>query len=590
MRSQHRALQRLLFRHLELSVRTEPSSSTTIRNFSHNSPAFSTGGRPQLPFLTVPAANFQRQQWRYLTTERKAWLKREISLGVRYAIYGWAIAFLVICGSWTLHQEFLEQKHPTPHEWSFISRMLKRDAEVELARTNTPATPWATIVQLTRHLLDRLEDPNGDGKGLRDLGSDKPPGAKDISGMPESWRRGYYETLLLCCKAAEHVEGWVVDKTRQTVFPPDVVKGPSNPFPRPIPPGAKAPPKEADCEPANFPKPDELYLKLVSTEGLNTKQRMDAILSYATWLEFKGALEPAAVMYEDALNLAIEEIHSPDAPLLVDPKTAVLINDDNPARRKPSANLLTSLTALATFKARHDDVSAALPILIAILQARRSLPGPTPYSSNSSSSYNNLVDTLNNTNNKQQGKSGLQKFINFFITPPYPPPPPDGTAPPVRDSKELCEEAALHLHIGEILYTMQASTREQGISWTRDGVDLAEEELHKVVDARRASDAAVGADKTCRECLGLGLSNWSVMVKRMVQEEESKGKNADAEGNASSGAGWFNLWSGSKAAEENGGRWAAEDKVVAERTKRAQDILENLQKPASGMFAKLVKA
>ncbi|PSS03212.1 hypothetical protein BD289DRAFT_354350, partial [Coniella lustricola] len=540
------------------------ASSTTIRTFTQNSPSFSNG-RPQLPFLTTPAAFHRQQQWRYLTTERKQWLRREIRLGVRYAIYGWAIAFLVICGGWTLHQEKLEHQHPTPPEWSYISRMLKRDAEVNLVRTDTPLTPWATIVQLLRHVIVRLEDPDGDGKGLRDLGSDKPPGAKDITAMSEAWRRGYYEALLLCCKAAEHVEGWVVDKTRATVFPPDVVRGPSNPFPKPIVPGSKPPPKEADCEPADFPKPDALYLKLIATEGLTTKQRMDAIISYATWLEFKGALEPAAVMYEDALNLAIEEIYTPGAPFLLDPKTGALINDENPERRKPSANLLHSLTALATFKARHDDASAALPILITILQARRSLPAPTAISRAESSSNN---------------RSALRKAIDFITPPPYPAPPPDGTAPPVRDSKELCEEAALHLHIGEILYTMQSSTREEGIAWTREGVDLAEEELHKVVDSRRTNKAALAAGKMCRDCLGSGLENWSVMVKRMVQEEEARA-NKDAlaatASKTSSGAGWFNLWSGSKTAEqETGGRWAAEGKVVAERTKRAQDILENL--------------
>ncbi|KAF3768527.1 hypothetical protein M406DRAFT_62666 [Cryphonectria parasitica EP155] len=551
---------------------------TSIRTFTHNTatPSFSAG-RPQLPFLSIPSSRqrFQRQQWRYLTTERKAWIRREVGLAVKWTAYLWALAFCVLGAGYAIQQEFLERRFPTPHEWSFITRMLKRGAEAEKAKTNIVVADWVRIVQMLRDALARLEDPAGDGRGLTDLSGrpGTPPGSKDISAMPEAWRRGYYEALMLYCQASERVDGWVLDKTRGIAFPPDVVRGPSNPFPKPIPPGATSAPREEDCVPAGFPVPDEVYLKLIATEGLTTRQRIDAVLSYANWLEYKGAVGPAAVMYEDAVQMAAEEIHTPGAPPLLDTDTAVL--SAKPARQ-PSANLLAALTALATFKARTGPAPDALPILTSLLQARRSLPATATTSP---------VPEGDTTFLDHRGP--IQRTLDIFRPPAYPPPPPDGSAPPTRDSRELCEEAALHLHIGEIMYTLQASTREDGLAWTREGVDLAEEELHRVLSQGAATGDAA-ARKTCRECLASGLGNWATMVRRMASMEEEA---ARASGTKST-AGWFGLWSVSKASQEEqeGGRWAAEEKVVSERTRRAQDILEDLEKPRAGLMSGLVKA
>lgn len=449
--------------------------------------------------------------------------------------------------------------------------MLKRGAEAEKMRTDVILTNWPLIVQMTKQVLDRLESEEYDGEGVKDSGPHSPPGTKDISAMPEAWSRGYYETLLLCCQASEQVEGWVLDKTRNTVFPPDVVRGPSNPNPKPIPPGSVPPPHERNCVPAGFPAPDECYLKLLATEGLTTKQRIDATLAYANWLEYKGALGPAAIMYEDALNMAVGQLPTPPgSPPLLDPKTMTL-NDK--AGRPPSVNLLKSLTAVATFKARHEDVSAALPIFISILQARRSLPskaGP-----NRAAEKRALSDGTRST---------WQKVIDFVSPPPYPPPPPDGTAPPIRDSKELCEEAALDLHIGEIMFTMQPSAREEGWAWTREGVDLAEEELHKVLEQRRNDSDET--KKTCRECLVSGLSNWATIVRQLATEEEEAKAKAGA---GKSTAGWFGVRS-SGAKEGIEGRWALEQKLCEDRTQRAQSILEALEPQPSSVLKSLVAA
>lgn len=552
-----------------------------VRTFTHNSSALYYRSRPQLPFLSIPSRQqpFRHQQWRYLTTERRSWLRREAFLTFKFTAYIWAVIFFLATARFAVGQDSLEAEFPTPHEWSFWTRMLKRGADAERWRNDVIMENWPMIMDMLKDVLRRLEDPAKDGKGVKDLvGPGKPPGAKDISDLPEAWRRGYYEALLLYCIASEHVQGFVLDKKRKMVFPAEMIRGPSNPFPKPIPVGSKPPPREEDCVPADFPTPDECYLKLLATEGLNTKQRMDAALSYANWLEYKGVLGPAAIIYDDALNMALAELEIPEeaevaaAPPLLDPKTNVL-NDK--ATRSPSANLLTSLTALATFKARHEDVSSALPILISILQARRSLPkyGPSSQSSSSSSSFTT----------SDRSKTLPQKIMALLTPPDYPPPPPDGRSPPVRDSKELCEEAGLHLHIGEILYAMQSSTREDGLVWTREGVDLAEEELHKVLE-ENSEDR--GTKATCRECLGSGLDTWATMVRRMVREEEA----AKASGKPKSSAGWFGLWSGGKVEEDNVGRWSAEEKVVSERRRRVDEMLEDLPKPPSGLLGALLRA
>ncbi|KAJ9155321.1 MFS maltose permease [Pleurostoma richardsiae] len=530
-------------------------SPTSTRTFTRNSTAFS-GSRPQLPFLAVPA--FSRPQWRYLTTERKRWLKYEFMLGVKYTLYFWAMLGCVGAAYFAIQQELLERKFPTPHEWAFKTRMLLRGAENEKERKDTATPDWVLIIQLLKDVLERLEDPNIDGTNVKKLSPDHPAGSKDISAMPEPWRRGYFETLLLYAKASEQMEGWVLDKTRGILFPPEVVIGPSNPQPRPIPPGAKSAPREEDCVPAGFPTPDEVYLKLLSTEGFTTRQRMEAALAYASWLEYKQLFGPAGIIYEDAVNMAIEDTYRPGMPMLIDPNTGII----NEVAGKPSANLLESLTALATFKARHEDISSALPIMISLLKARRSLP---------------TTATKRDTFVAGDSTNLGGKILGLIQPPPYPPPPDDGAAPPVRDPRELCEEAALHIHIGEIMYALQPSSREEGVAWTREGVDIAEEQLHKL--SQNASDHA--GKTTCRECLSTGLDNWFTMVSNLAAEEERK---KSSSGSKSS---WLGLWGDGK--PEESGRWAAEKKVVNDRIKRAQDVLEDLEAPAVG-FSSVFKA
>uniref|UniRef100_L2FXN2 Uncharacterized protein n=1 Tax=Colletotrichum fructicola (strain Nara gc5) TaxID=1213859 RepID=L2FXN2_COLFN len=255
---------------------------------------------------------------------------------------------------------------------------------------------------------------------------------------------------------------------------------------------------------------------------------MDAALAYASFLDFKSMPDAAEKMYQWALALATETASAS----LVDGRTYTINDKTTP----PSENVLTVLTSIATHKARSGD--------------ERPQEVPT---------------------------SLWQRVWNAAAAPKYPPPPDDGSRPPWRHSKELCEEASLNLYIGEILFATKdaKANREEGLAWTRDAVDLAEEQLRKV--------GTVGGDRearqTCRECLGVGLENWSAMVAKLAKEEEAKK-------NAAPTKSTFGFWSEAKTVD---GRWAAEQDVVTERIRRTRELLVNVEPPAAGL-ASLLRA
>ncbi|KXX76387.1 hypothetical protein MMYC01_207297 [Madurella mycetomatis] len=502
--------------------------------------------RPQIPFLSVPTTTAGRV--RYMTTERKAQLKYEIKTGIKYVGYIWIAGICVVAAWGAIGQELLERRYPTPHEWGYATRFYFRGGHT--ARYEPPPgriTDWLQVGWWIERTIKKLEDPNIDGQGVKDAPPDSPPGTKDVTAKSENWRRGYYEAMMFYAKAAEYMDGWVLDKSRNIVFPPGVMIGPSNPYPKPLPPGYKGAPKEEDCE-LRFESPDAIYLRILSTVGFTNRQRIDAGLAYASWLDYKGVSGPASIIYEDAVHLAASE--RPDLPSEPLDKKAWTLND---SAGPPSENLLNALTAYATFRARQGDASAALPILVSILKARRSLLPPPEAQS--------LTSTL-----KSQGQRGTFSFLaSIFTPPPYPAPPADGTSPPVRDAKELCQEAALNLHIGEIMPS--TSLRSSSTNSPLPG------------GAREHSEARA----TCRECLSTGLGNWATMVARLAREEEEKAAAAKRalEERGGKGKGWFgSLWDEGVAKAEDTSlpnRWAAEAKVIEERQRRVRDVLEDLK-------------
>ncbi len=535
--------------------------------------------RPRLPFLSVPTASRSAQRVRYLTTERKARIKYEVKLGIKYTAYIWVAAACVVAVQVAIMQERLERQYPTPHEWTFLTRLRFCGGNWERYTPNPEkGTSWLAVFQWIEGAVERLEDPKIDGRGLKevDIGVDWPPGVKDISSKSEEWRRGYFETVMLYAKAAENMDGWVRDMTNNNIFPSGVAIGPSNPRPLPLPAGFQGAPREENCKLA-FKTADEIYSRLLLTKGLTTRQKMEAQLAYASWLEFKGQTETANTLLEDAVKLSLpEQSSSSYQQYPVNRETWALNN----AAGLPSANLLTSLTAYATFKARHGEISSAMPMLVSILRARRSLPDLDHYQPTDRAPPPPQPYAIQPDDNFVM--RSIKGIIGLFSPPPYPPPPPDGTSPPPRDAKARCEEAALSLHIGEIMYTSQPSSREEGLGWTREAVDIAEEQLHSLSPS--AADAP--ARTTCRECLATGLDNWSTMVAQLAREESAK-KDAAAAGQITKRSGWLGLWGQEK--EEDLSRWAAEEKVIQERQKRAARVLEELPPPNRG-FSSLFSA
>ncbi|KAK7754661.1 hypothetical protein SLS62_003445 [Diatrype stigma] len=632
---------------------TPTAPATAVRFFTR--PANLSTPRPQLPFLAVPLSawrrnnnNKQQQQFRYLTTERKRWLAHEFLTAGKYTVSLWAILGLTVAIYWSLQQEWLERRYPTPHEWTYLTRARSRLARWAPDRTDVFATDWVQAGAYAKNVLERLEDPSLDGGALLPPRDDGEVGF-DATAASEPWRRGYHQILMLCGRAAEHLDDQVVDTTRHLVFPAAQVRGPSNPHPAPIAAGSPPAPREEDCDRAYDP-PEAYYGRVLATRGFSARQKMDAALAHAAWLEFKGAPEAAARMYERALALAVEGSGAarPGGPLLpYDEKTYVLRDDNSEEEgRKPSANVLASLTALATHKARGGDVEAALPILISILRARRSLPSPQqqqprrkPSSSSAMAAVSSEVafggDTGTGTSSSSSSSPWTMENVSSLIKsvvlePAYPPPPDDGSAPPARDPGELCEEAGLNLYIGEIIYAMSSkstnsnsssssskngsrSGREDGLAWTREAVDLAEEQLHKLKlrgggGSGNEAQAAEHAKKTCKDCLESGLTNWAAMVERLAREEKEKKekeRQEDKKVAAAAKSGWLGLWgdgngSGSGSGSGSGGnrdaageeeenrsvgRWEAEEQVVRERTRRARDIIEELEAPKTGIAA-----
>ncbi|KAL2269085.1 hypothetical protein VTJ83DRAFT_3931 [Remersonia thermophila] len=384
------------------------------------------GGRPRLPFLAVPTTHAGLV--RYLTTDRTARLKYEIKTGIKYTGYVWIAGISLLAAYFAIAQESLERSYPTPHEWSFRTRMNFRGGNC--ARYEPPegkVTDWLQVAWWFEQTINRLHDAAIDGKDVKDAGHEYPPGTKDVTAKSEEWRRGYFMTLMGYAKAVEHMDGWVLDKSRNICFPPGTMIGPSNPYPKPLPPGFKGAPREEDCVP-RFESPDDIYMRILSTPGFTNRQRIEAGLAYASWLEYKGIAGPAGIVFEDAVRLAAAERPGlPAAPL--DGRTYVL----NDAAGPPSENLLTTLTAYATFRARQGDVSSALPILVSLLKARRALPAAPPVS---------LAASLASDKPKNEGP--FAKLAGFLAPPPYPrprrtaPPRRPATTPSTRASRPPC--------------------------------------------------------------------------------------------------------------------------------------------------------
>ena len=523
-----------------------------VRSIAHQTKLSSTQSRPSLPFLLVPKASPSIA--RSFTSDRRRWLRHEAKLVARYTITLWGLAACAIVIFFIIGEETSERVYPTPHDWHYLTRKFLRDAH-DFKNPKSGEVNWARCLELARSVVIRLEDPKLDGLSVSKLSGSSDPSLEiptefisvDMSSMPEDWRRGYFQAIMLAAEAAEHVDGWVRDRTRNIVSAPEFVIGPSNPRPKPIPTGRPHAPREEDCEPA-YPSPERFYLKILTTVGITPRHKMEAALQYASFLEFKSDPASAEALYGTALAQATVDLDKDKLPY--NPKTFVL----RAGGPSPSMNVLDCITAIANHKARNGDVSSSLPIYVSLLKARRSLSDTPPPQDKS----------------RPKRLSAYEKLVEMVSQPEYPPAPPDGTAPPWRNAYERCQEASLNLYIGEILYA--TSSYDEGLAWTRDGVDLAEEQLRALGPANKDESTK----QTCRECLSTGLENWSTMVSRLATAEEAK------KDSSSSTSSMFSFWGGSQDVE---GRWAAEEAVVQERTRRTKEIMEDVAPPASGLMS-----
>ncbi|CEL07808.1 hypothetical protein ASPCAL10962 [Aspergillus calidoustus] len=409
-----------------------------------------------------------------------------------------------------VYQEELEHKWPTPPEWSWKSRWCLRAAAAwqhpeEIGKL---LSDWPMVAGYLRELLMRLEDVEIDGKGIveQEDGGIFIEGVGrtgyDVTAKSEPWRRGYFQALMGAAKAAENLEGWLTDRVQRVSAPAEYFVGPSNPRPKPVPKKQKVP-LEENSEPAS-PSPEVFYMKILTTRGFDTRQKVQAALAYADYLDYKGLQSTAADMYTWAMDIAAAGFPV-DAASVVDVKTGVIQND---AKVAPSENILRVSTALAVHHAKFGNLPTALSIFTSVLKARRALPPAPPgallppppaFPKRTSDPIRSFFNTLK----------------TMLVPVEYPPPAPSGNEPPLRTAMSPCDEAGLMAYIGEIIFA--SSSEETGLAWTRDAVDIAESTLLEL-------DASTPQNR-CADCLRVGLENWKTMVSQLVnkaQQEEAE--------------------------------------------------------------------
>lgn len=515
-----------------------PQNTPKPRLFTQNNSLLliaqrSNAPRPQLPYLTQPAfkrSNGPSQQLaRLLSTETRSYVKEQTWLAVKWTVIPCTLLALATIVFFGVSVELEEHENPTPEEWTLITRHNLRGARYfarpELLET-TGYIDWAKVGIRLRRALARLEDPACDGKGLTEPEGDGEEiviegvgrAGFDISAKSWAWRAGYFEVVMGCAAAAERLDSMVMDKTQGGVFHKEFVVGPSNPDPRPKPVYMTASPLEENVVPAS-PPPETYYMRVLTGKGFTTKQKMEAARAYANWLDFKHLPESAEEMYRWSLDIAKSALpldaNSED---IIDRETAVLKQSDSASNITP--NLLRASTDLAVHYATNGNVTAALPILLSVLRARRSAPispfpaFPTPMKSDSDGG---ILDTI----------------TSLFSKARFPDPPPSGDNPLIRGSdKPACEESALMLYIGEILFASNPS--KESLGWTRQAVTIADASLS--LPSLTSEMEEEDEKKKCMECLVTGVDNWNTMLSRL----------ASAETAAVSKSWWFSWGSASK--------------------------------------------
>jgi len=410
--------------------------------------------------------------------------------------------------------------------------------------------------------LRRLEDPEIDGAGILEQVPDEAaiPGVGkagyDLTAKSGEWRQGYYEVLMGMGQAAEQMDGWVTNKWEKQAWSPEFIASPTNPRPKVPPPGMDLPPPEDQRLPVTEP-PETFYLKILTSKGFTTGQRVKAAVAYGDWLSFKELHSSAEEMYRWALDIAKSGLPKSDASTVINPKTSVL--SISAPKETITSNLVFATTSLATHLATTGNITSALPILVSLLRARRSADA-APKVKPEPPKDSTVIGTL----------------TTLFQEPEYPPLPPTGDEPLLRKEEDVCDEAILMNHIGEILFATakSKSQREQGLHWVRDAVEQAKSAQSIPVismDPKRK--------EKCQQCEEVGLESWGKIMTYLIAEAEQQRENAKSS--------WLTTQSGVKKAEEAVKELEVQEGDVAQRLSRLrQKMLQEFWADEDMKFAR----
>jgi hypothetical protein len=118
-------------------------------------------------------------------------------------------------------------------------------------------------------------------------------------------------------------------------------------------------------------------------------------------------------------------------------------------------------------------------------------------------------------------------------------------------------------YIGEIIYA--SSSKEMGLAWTRDAVEIAESTLFKINTPT--------PHNRCAECLRVGLENWKTMVSQLIKEAEEDEEETISK--SKGGSTWFGPSKKQIEAMANQKKsWEAERLILNERIKRLRPLIE----------------
>jgi hypothetical protein len=454
----------------------------------------------------------------------------------------------------SVYQEEIEHKWPTPQEWGWWSRWDLRSATAlqHPEEIGQFTVPWQNVYGYLKDLLERLEDPKIEGKGIKEQvdGGILIDGVGklgyDVSMKSEPWRRGYFQCLMDSAKAAEHLDGFMTDWKQRMTAQAEYVHGPSNPNAKTLPGRRNIVMHEEDSTPS-APPPEVFYMKILTTTGFTQRQKIEAALAYADWLNYKGLDSTARDMYTWAMDIATSGGLPYDASSVVDTKTGILKNN---GKDIASENIMRVSTALGVYNVKAGDLTTALSIFTSVLKTRRNLPEEaTPRKEKR---------PVNSRGTRVPFDEYFEMVRNMFVPPVYPEAPSDGNQPPVRSIGSPCEEAGLMAYIGEIIYA--SSSKETGLAWTRDAVDIAESAL---LDVKNNKNEAEPRNR-CSQCLKVSIGNWRTMVNNLVNEAVQAERAAGAKDKA-----WYQVGSSVKKAVEKKTlerkRWQAEQMIIEDR-------------------------